>query len=98
MGETRRLAMRGWNTAATAITVGATALLSLATARAEPPVDDMVPPPSGQIGAGDLGEQRELSAVDLRLNPPRLTGDKTDLRVDRGKLTGQIQGASFTAS
>jgi hypothetical protein len=64
---------------------------------AQPAVTQQVPAPGSHIGPGDLGEQRELTQVNLKLDPPRLQGTKTDLRVENGALVGTLAGDKYNA-
>jgi hypothetical protein len=90
--------MQGLSKWGMAVAASATALLLAGAARAQSNrIDDVVPPPSGDIGAGDLGTQRELSGAEIRLDPPRLVGEATDLRVENGHLTGTIEGRGYSA-
>jgi hypothetical protein len=66
-------------------------------ARAETPVTQQVPAAGSHIGPGDLGQQREITQVELRVNPPRLYGARTDLRVENGALIGTLFGDKYNA-
>jgi hypothetical protein len=68
-----------------------------APAWAQVPVTDQVPPPGSHLGPGDLGQQREITQVQLQLEPPRLAGPKTDLRISDGALVGKLAGDSYNA-
>ena len=65
--------------------------------RAQSPVSQQVPPPGSHLGPGDLGEQREITQMELKLDPPRLSGAGTDLRIENGALIGTLFGDKYNA-